>query len=617
MGNLLKVLAISFVLTGSLLLMNMQDVSSELTTKEIDHGTNMLARNVARAGHDLLLSQSYDVISGRWKNTSSIPVGSTVNFDGGRFWVTSYVSNLSGDTVSFKIRSEHFGAVHEIDASYAWEQFIAPNPWILSGAPLDMSVDPSANLNLGGDSLGIDISVVDALGEMFDSLGVAMPPQLVGLTPAGLTQTVEDAFHNAGHTTVNVMSMDASQQIQMGEFSPDALISNVENHLEDVRYTPLHKRINASGASNVDMNLSGSGKTGYVVEIRSDAVIDRLIGSGTLLIDGGLNVPYGSTLDWKGLIVLRGDGLKTVVDLQGDVNIEGSILTAHNTGFTDIGHIDVSSWRDNDPWPWPDPTGQWHMNEPNSPPLYRHKHRYDVERGPIVDYNRWGFLGFRHNKNGWANQGPMQLVFLRAQTAHGKSTYTFKLQGQPAITGLVEVGFPVEFRDNPTEPFVSKPFYTNQVEEFNIRVKSRPHLAKTWDTAAGYGPHCGSPMKGPRCVSQDYNRNGAFTIRIYEPGDNDTNFETAIYWHMLQSEVDEYQNDLNQMIADLQSGVDSGLEINIGANTSITYDRTAVNSTGVPEGIGGPNLLSINERHYNRTDPNNPCTTGVITGCAL
>ena len=614
MGNLVKLLVLATVMGGLLVFTNMKGVSDALTDKHIDQSVNILARNTARAGHDMLLAQSYDLVSGRWKSNSPVSTGSPVPATDGRFWVTSYATSSLGDTLTFSIRGENLGAVHEITASYSWEQFISPSPWMLSGAPLDLTVDAGAKFNFGSDSAGVDISALELLNETLDSLDIVAPPGISGLTPEGLVQHVQDAFNASGHT-IDAKAVTEQDKLNMGEFSPNVLLQGIESRIDDIRQTSLHKIIGPAGASNVNLNLN-SGTTGHIVEVRGDATIDNLTGKGTLVINGDLSVPVGKTLDWEGLVIVKGEGLKTSVDLKGNVRIQGSLMTTHESGFSNIGHIDVSAWRDNSAWPWAQSKGSHFLSGANDPPLFKHTHRYDVNHGKFIQYNDLYRLGFRGLKNYFTNQGPVQLGLLRAQTAHGKSQFNFKLKGGPLYSGLVEHGFPEGLRASSADPYLTKPFSANDIETFNIYVQSKAHLQKSWDLAEGYGDHCGNAVKGPRCVSQDYNRNGALTVRVYEPGDGTTHYESSIYWHMLESEVSEYQDDLADYISSLSSGADSGLDIHIGSNAEISSDRSAVNATGIPEGIGGPNLLSINERHYNRLDAQNPCNTGTITDCS-
>ena len=614
MGNLAKLLALAFVLGGLLTVINMRGMSRALTDKHIEQGTNILARNAARSGHDMVLAQAYDVIAGKWKSVSPVPVGTAMPNEGGRFWVTSYTPSALGDTLTFSIRAENLGFVHEITASYSWQQFVNPNPWILSGAPLSLDIAPGAQFNVGNDSVGVEVGVIETLTETLDSLKVPIPASVTSLTPAGLVQEVQDAF-DAASLNITAKAVTDLDMMQLGEFAPDLLLRGIEDRIDDIRNTSLYKSIGASNAGSVNLDLGSSSQTGYVVEIGADATVDNLVGKGTLIVDGDLNVPLGNTMDWEGLVIVKGDGLKTTIDLKGNVRIQGALMTMHESGFSNIGHIDVSSWRDNTAWPWTQPKGSYFMNAPNDPPLYRHTHRYDVNYGKYVDYNGRSLLGFRGLKNHFGSQGPVQLALLRAQTAHGKSIYNFKLKNGPLYTGFVQYGFPTELRASNNDPFLTKSFNARDIETFNIYVQSRPHLQKSWDLAEGYGAHCGNASKGPRCVSQDYNRNGALTVRIYEPGDGTTHWESAIYWHMLQSEVSEYESDLNNYISELTSNADSGLDIKIGSNTTISSDRSAVNATGVTEGIGGPNLLSIAERQYGRSDKQNPCVKGIITGC--
>ena len=133
-----------------------------------------------------------------------------------------------------------------------------------------------------------------------------------------------------------------------------------------------------------------------------------------------------------------------------------------------------------------------------------------------------------------------------------------------------------------------------------------------WDDGNPYsGCTAYDVTSGPDCVGDtNPGRNGALVLRAHMwNGFSESHvFDASLYWHRRQDEEEDFEDEMTDLVNDIKSS-DYGMNINIGANTTLTVDQSAmsviggITSTAPSAGITN---LGTWHRHWEPDDPQNP-----------
>ncbi|HLA64324.1 MAG TPA: hypothetical protein VK610_07835, partial [Rhodothermales bacterium] len=346
----------------------------------------------------------------------------------------------------------------------------------------------------------------------------------------------------------------------------------------------------------------------------------RVTGTGALVVEGPLTI--AGTLDWDGLVIVHSEDDYLPVRFTGTARIDGA-LVVDQQGAPPGGHMDLSVWRA--------PTGNWNPawgNITGSPfcgtrtgmrcALYQHTHKFDftpvgAERGrtvfaldrDVVESQMQTALDALSNRQ-------VRLEFVNGSTYSGMARYHMDVNGT-VTDGAVRLGFA-----QPDGSYIerSAPFAANQLDHFDLAVRSLRMLRPLWD---GVGS---CDVSWPICVGEDRGRHSALTVRIVDAATGTIYYESAVYWHMQEAEVAEHEREEAEWRDRIENGAAFGTRLELGTRTTLIFDVDQIRRIGQRLGFDPPeyDVNTTTTQHWEPAQAGSPAvshlpTSGTVTLC--
>lgn len=608
MGKGALITAVAVVFSTLLMLFNSQLQANQTGNRENSSRSAQMARELALVGRKFVLTDwvSHDGSSG------NAPFSDTLTRGGGKIWIDGSSWSNANDTLDFRILASYDSVVHEIRSRYAWNGF-ALNPMQLKVGALDPDISNLATLDFTGIAVD-DQSLQDLSSVLVDELGLISDLSDYGL---GLTEThdilqTELADNGFGTLAGNITMFTEAERLayegQDGIFFPDQISQAVDAFA--LEFPAQHQVINDVGDLGPTFGISDSYSM-LTIE-GNTTLIGNLEGQGVLVIEGDFVVPEGVNFSWEGVILVKPpqSSMSPVIDLSGNVDIRGALVALHD-GLPNTGHMDVSVMRDVS-GVWATPFGADIVDQE----VLRHTHDFTSSFG-----NRVVFMStdpgdpaheFQARMNETIGMFADSIFFeLYNHTQNGAGLIVLDRAADSLYVQSAGVGFDDAIAD-PGNKYRTINFAPSEIEHLDIAITRLSGLQKMWDTGSPY-PDCAhttNPQDGPRCVWSAYNRYHAFTLRMYATsfGVDKLAYEASLYWHRRQDEEEEFEEEMNDLAADLQDP-NYGLDLIIGDNAAIHGDVSSVLGlpafSGISASIGVDNLGTWH-RQWAANDPANP-----------
>ncbi len=603
MGKVSIIAAIVFSLIGYILLGNMQQATRETNEAQSDYHTGQLARELAVKGRKLIIAE-WIKLGGV---TGTEPF-STLSEGGGTISVESYGADpTNANVLDFTVRGVYEGSVHEIRTRYAWNNFTV-NPLQITAPDMTTTIDPAATLDF--PSITLDDESLHELDEvLIDELQLANDLDHFNLGLSTLASDLETEITNSGHSnTLGVSTVTETDRTslnqQNGLFFPSQVEQAINNFL--VAHPSAETVINGSSipsefGSSTDRVLRIDGNANFGADFS---------GEGVLIIEGNFEVPQGVNFSWDGIILVKPKetNLNPNIDLSGIVNINGGLVIIQE-GIPNTGHMDLTINYDAD--------ASWGNQYGDKYPWWRHTHDFSgrlktTQVGFLSNIN--GFKTHSHTKfndllKALKNPDNDSLfMVIHNAGSHGRAILTTDFTGIGPISYPLAAGFDPQIADVNNQ-YRSQIFHESDLLHMDIAVTRISSLKKLWDSAEGY-PGCNDSRywDGPRCVGTDYNRFGALSLRFFKIVDGGEKhlYDASLYWHRRQDEEEEFEQEMNDLISDIQS-TDYGVNLNIGSDVTISINN---NATAMLSGMGnlpfGMTNLGTWHRHWEPDEPGNP-----------
>lgn len=249
-----------------------------------------------------------------------------------------------------------------------------------------------------------------------------------------------------------------------------------------------------------------------------------------------------------------------------------------------FGHMDFTVMRDYGA-SWSSPNGSLY-------PWLKHTHDYRSPKGSSVVFlsKRTGVFengGESRFVNTLSAYPSSDKVFLEIDNhaQHGRGIIDLELAGLPAVVVPMASGFPAGVADD-VNTYRTKPFPISDLVHLGVNINRLSSLKKMWDSEVPY-LGCGDPdpirhTDGSRCVAGTVGRMGSLNLRLFHiqtNGSANRVYDAALYWHRRMDEKDDFANEVNDLLTELQS-TDTGLTVTMGDNTTFVHDPNLVSQIG-------------------------------------
>ncbi|MBX2818130.1 MAG: hypothetical protein KTR29_00570 [Rhodothermaceae bacterium] len=606
-GALIGVIALSFL--ALITLRNTQSISRSTNDKQLEFQVGFMAKELAMKGRKLVLSS--------WikNNGASARDIGTVNDGGGTITLLSdSVKSLIGTEIGFTVRGVYEGAVHDVTSRLRWGSILS-SPLQMKVPDLNLTVSSTATLNM--NEIALDTQSLDDLEQtLVIDLGLVPSLGSLNLGATDMRDAVEQELSDAGFLAdepavvlIDQAMRNEFENSQDGIHYPDQVIQMIND------YVNTHPGSQLSYSDDSSLPSTFGASTESVLRIKDNVELSGdLVGEGVLIIEGDFKVPTGITFDWTGLVVVAppsGD-LSGFIDLSGLVNINGSLVVAQD-GVPNTGHMDLTINADlASSWLYP-----WGASGSANQPWAKHTHDFSGSYGTQVGFTSTtpGFIvhsnetQFDSFLGAFASNDELIFEFLN-YTNHGLATVTMDITGIGLTASRVSAGFNDLIKSG--NPYKSNPIRVGDINHLDISVNRLSSLKKLWDTGDDYQgcANVNDKTQGPDCVGGTYsNRFQSFALRVYKWNGvvEDHVYDASLYWHRRQDEEDDYEDDMNDLIADINAQ-NYGMDINIGDNTTITADNNAMNIIGGFTGTSSGNITNLGtwHRHWEPDDVDNP-----------
>lgn len=434
-----------------------------------------------------------------------------------------------------------------------------------------------------------------------------------------MSSRVESELASSGNGDIAINIVDEAGRILMDEEDGMYFPDQVEQALSSYMLAnPQH--VKTMSGPSLDNGGFGADKGHTVFNITEDFTMSGIggggiSGKGILIIEGDFVVPAGVNFEWEGMIVIKppAESMNPQVDFSGNVNIKGSLVVLHEA-MPNNGHMDVTVFRDmtgawSSPygvdklqgyWPW------WLYHTHDFTSKYGNYVRfYDSSPGQRIHEKN---IHFAASLNKLSSSAQVFFEIYNPAT-HGRGIMTIEIDGKEQTTFPVAPGFGDPYSSG-SNTFRSTTFSVGDLEHLQIDITRLSSLRRMWDDTENPFPGCTSygGTSGPVCVAEEYARQGALTIRLYENdsfGDRKL-YEAALYWHRREDEEEEFEEEMEALVDELKSP-SYGVDIHFGDNTSFVADANAISSLDAFGGAGvGVIHLGTWERHYSANHPDNP-----------
>ena len=607
-GAIIGAIALSFL--ALITLMNTQTTSRDTSAKQVEYQTGYMARELAMKGRKLVLSS--------WiSNGSAATDFGVINEDGGTIDILAGADLDGSDRViDYTVRGVYDGTVHEVTSRFRWDALLS-NPLQMRVPALDLNVDPSATLNM--DTITVDMqSLEDLENVLVDDLALVDSLGALNVGGSYIENEIDNALTTAfGSSSIDVLFVDEAMRNTLDANAesmsyPDQVIQMINDYVN----THPGSQTTLSDDSSMPGTFGTSGPN--VLRIQDNVSLSgNLSGQGILVVEGDFVIPAGQTFNWDGIVVVAPPSgqLSGTIDFSGNVNINGSLIIAQD-GVPNTGHMDltvnmdyVSSWL----YPW----GAWGNS---NLPWAQHTHDFSGAYGTQVGFSSTnGSFTVHSNQTKFdsflsslSSNDELIFEFYNHQN-HGLASLTMQVDGIGLISSRVASGFH-ELIKSSTNNYKTVPIKVSDIEHLDIVVNRLSALKKLWDDGNDY-PNCtwtNLSDSGPDCVGGSYPaRYEAFALRVYKwNGASESHvYDASLYWHRRQDEEEDFEDDMNDLVTDIQAS-NYGMNINLGENTTLTVDQSAMGIIGgiLGGGSSAGNIANLGtwHRHWDPGEAGNP-----------
>ena len=469
---------------------------------------------------------------------------------------------------------------------------------------LNPTIDPLATLNIN-EIIIDDQSLDDLDAVLVDDLNLADSLGALGLGSSQIESELKSALTSSGHA-VGVDVINAADRALYEQENGLYFAQQVDQAVQ--AFSLLNPSLVQSVPDGSSVGSTFGISDGYeMLKVTGDLILSAdFQGKGILVVEGNLIIPDGKNFDWEGVLLVKPptENHNPKIDLSGNVNIEGSLI-AIQEGLPNTGHMDFTVMND--------PTGSWYTAHGAHTPWWQHTHDFSGSHGTQVVYqtNHLGVSDHDFASNFDQLMGSLSSsdsVYLEIYNPgnHGMGILSLDLVGQPATSNPVAAGFD-PILANPVNQYITNGFKVSELEHLDIAITRLSSLRKMWDSDAGY-PGCISTDDGPNCVASSHDRHQALTLRLYVTSGGFTKrvYDTSLYWHRRQDEEEDFENEMNDLLTDIQSS-NYGMDLNIGDTVTITENASAIASLGAFGGTPiGMTHLGTWHRHWEPGDAGHP-----------
>ena len=543
MGKAALIGVAAVILAGSFLLLNLQQITGDTNRTQGQQQSDILARELARTGHNLVLA--YGVSEDGFN--AGLPFKQQLA-SGGEIHVIDYNPSPDGTLVDFTVQGHYGGTVHQVRSRYRWNLVTFPSPLWMEGPNQTASLSPKTVID--GGKKNYPVVFDDAV---FENLGM----DELGLSFNGIVRNFMDEVSNSSSQNVweEVLNDNKREKLEKNGTPP----------LETIYHAILsYPGLNLVSNPSAFSGEFGTKKKPVVLLADGDAVVNGSVkGHGILVVEGGLSVPVGSTFEWDGFVLMSPGESASEANLAGKTQIDGAMALLQE-GVPPGGHMDVTSFRDYT-GSWSDPWGSTYW-------MLKHTHKYNEKQGDTVFFTGNAAAGRPERLNFTETLQSLgsRDVYLEIgnHRRHGLSQFVLDVDGHGPVSGPIVRGF--GDLASAVSSYRSQTFKANELNDFEISVRSLSMLQKMWDELGG----C---QDGPRCVSASYTREGALTVSLREDGTDKLVYQASVYWHRRLDEVAEHEQQMEAWRQSILSGQDIGFKLTMGDAASIRYDKENLN----------------------------------------
>ncbi|MEM8484155.1 MAG: hypothetical protein AAF564_01340 [Bacteroidota bacterium] len=603
MGKAALLFALAATITTVWLTTSMQQTNMDTQDAQTEAYSNQMARDLAIQGRKLALA-SWIAAAGE----SAAAPFQTLTEGGGDIEIVNY--NVDDGVLDLTIRAEYEGAVHDLRSQYRWNPGGAMNAFQIKAAKVDLDINNGATLEIPTITLD-DQALADLDNVLIQDLALANDLNEMGLGVQNINSVLEDALSGSGNSNIGIDIIDTADRLQLeqetGMFFPDQVESALGSY---INANPGIETTIQDGANLPDQFDAANGEG--VLRVKDDLTINGdFSGSGILVIEGNLIVPDGATFNWDGMVIVKppAENQNPRIDFVGTVNINGGLIALHEA-MPNSGHMDITTFRDMN--------GTWSQAQGPDRKLWYwswcmyHKHDFTSKYGNSITYFSTNSSERIHEREIHLNEtlkkfnGTDEVFFEIYNTAaHGRGSLTIELNGEARVSNPVAAGFESSVA-SPTNSYRSRTFKVNELKYMHLDILRLSSLRKMWDTGSKY-PGC-TTTSGPVCVGYARDRMLSLTLALYKvSGASEYKvYEASMYWHRRTDEIEAYNDKMEDLVSDLKSA-DYGLDIDLGANTTLTSDVGAIGML-MGDGASGAGAIHLGSwtAHWSPNDPRNP-----------
>ena len=599
MGQGALIATVAVTVTMMLFLYTTQQTTLDTQESQNEAYADKAARELANQGKKLALA-SWLESSG----TSNIAPFNKITKDGGTIEVANF--NMDGNVLDVTVRGTYDGTVHDVRSRFQWNT-MGLNPFQIKAADLNFDIDGGADLDI--TSLTLDDQSLSELDEvLIQDLGLANNLGEMGLGIEDMQTDLNSSLKNSGNGNIGIDMIDSAQRAQLeqenGMYFPDQVEQAVNTYIN------ANPGLETKTSPSSMPTTFGMDTGNEILRVDGNLDVTNLEGKGILIVEGNLNVPAGSTLNWDGLILVKppAENQNPQINFSGNVNLNGGLIALHDA-MPNSGHMDITSFRDmSSRWSYAQGIDRklWYWGW-----CFYHRHDYTSRYGNSIRYYANASIDRIHEREHYLYEtlqklnGNDQIFFeLRNTAAHGRGSLSMQLNGEDMVFYPVSAGFDPSLAD-PTNPFRTKTFQKSHLKYLHIDITRLSSLKKMWDTGSRY-PGCTS-TSGPLCVGYNHNRMGTLTLSLYKMNGvmEQKLYEVSMYWHRRTDEIEKFEDSMEDLVSDLKAP-SYGLDITIGSNVTFTGDPNSLSMLSANGSALGYVHLGTWHSHWSKDHPDNP-----------
>ena len=574
MGKLTLLLVVAATLGGAYLTLSMQGLLGEGAHKHTGEQQDLLAREIAESGHDLILA---DMMGNDGFETPGSP--SSGELDGGYYHV-AFDDDVLPSRAVLTARGMYGGAEHVISSEHEFDAMEYPGPIWIDVPYATVESDPGVEISGGADGPGIRFD-----RRQNDDF------RLGGFLPAG---EVEDDLRAAAAAAGSNYKATGTASTAGGEWAgllDDLNVRDAEELYEAAKAAATETK--TGPITLTDHQAWGGSDPTAVTFVDGDLNIHnsgRLTGHGVLVVNGALQIEKddgsrgNGRLEWTGIVIVRSDRAVMPVTFNGNrARITGALVIVQRS-FPPGGHLDVTVNRSptgmagavgdktGGPGQWADPGFTW----------YQHNHEFDIKptsapRGKRVEFLQGGGAGPHetevafHDLLSTLGSTRVYLEFGNP-TRHGFAQYRVNVDGMSApLEGSARNGWGPSFASG-GNVFRSRTFSADELRDLSIEVMALRSLQPRFD---GVGSCRGDEW--PYCIGESWDRKGAFSVQLKKAsGARPVLYSASLYWHMRADEVAQHEAEEQTWRDAIAAGGGYGTHLKMGDGTRVTYSRGVI-----------------------------------------